>query len=369
MVTMYTSFTAENFRGFERFEIHNLKRINLLAGPNGSGKSTLLEAMFIHSGAGILRLLPIVNSWRGFNRYLLNPTTPTSEPWSYFLYQLKTENSVKLSGVYGDGISRSVLFQLVPDHSVQLGTQSEGESARVLTIDPRIATAVPLTKIQYTVTDGEGVKRYEMRFQNEQLAQSPEPEPRRISSAHIGTHSVNLDSQMIQVFSKLRLEGQKDLLIRSLRLVAPELIDLEILKPADEDQIYAIRSNDNTVPLPLSLLGGGAVRIALIVLSCALVRDSGTIFIDEIENGLHHSILPQFWQAIDEASRLFNVQVFATTHSIEIIQAANQVFREENASDFGYFRMRRDAQGPTSVVAYRDEALEGSFEMNLEVRG
>jgi predicted ATP-dependent endonuclease of OLD family len=46
----------------------------------------------------------------------------------------------------------------------------------------------------------------------------------------------------------------------------------------------------------------------------------GILLIDEFENGLHWEVQEQLWKALFEASNLFGVQVFATTHSTDCIR-------------------------------------------------
>ena len=46
------------------------------------------------------------------------------------------------------------------------------------------------------------------------------------------------------------------------------------------------------------------------------------VLVDEIENGLHPSVLPDVWRVVGQAVERFNLQMFATTHSFECIEAA-----------------------------------------------
>lgn len=360
MVTMYTSFTAENFRGFERFEIHNLKRINLLAGPNGSGKSTLLEAMLIHTGRGDLSHLVEVNRWRGLSSYSKDPLGLSAEPWSYLFLHADQPVRFKSNGAVGDSF----------ETSFQLSTNEQS-----ILLEPVANAGVPASRtaprallLEYTLKDREDVPQVFRLYEQEgALFQEPRHSQPKLRGVLCAAYVLVPSNEVARRFTALSKAGKESLLIDALQALEPRLADVMILAPAGDPELH-VALDGLSGPQPLALLGNGAATIAHQIVTLASVA-GGVLFIDEIETGLHHSILPQFWQAIDEASRLFNVQVFATTHSIEIIQAASQVFREENASDFGYFRMRRDAQGSASVVAYRDEALEGSFEMNLEVRG
>jgi AAA15 family ATPase/GTPase len=108
------------------------------------------------------------------------------------------------------------------------------------------------------------------------------------------------------------------------------------------------------------------VRILSIVLE--IVRAShGVVLIDEIENGLHHSVMVNVWEAIAFAARQSNVQLFATTHSWELIQAAHQAFETSELYDFRLHRLDR-INGEIRAVTFDQETLATAVEMNLEVR-
>ena len=49
---MISSIRIEGYRGFERFEMGSLERINLLVGTNNSGKTSILEALHLLSSLG-----------------------------------------------------------------------------------------------------------------------------------------------------------------------------------------------------------------------------------------------------------------------------------------------------------------------------
>jgi AAA15 family ATPase/GTPase len=118
--------------------------------------------------------------------------------------------------------------------------------------------------------------------------------------------------------------------------------------------------------VPLPLMGEGMVRLASLVLAISNAQD-GFVLIDEIENGLHHSILSKLWSAVGEVSRQFNTQVFATTHSNECIAAAHKAFRESGAYDFRLHRLERIKE-TILAITYDQETLEAAIEAGLEVR-
>ena len=91
------------------------------------------------------------------------------------------------------------------------------------------------------------------------------------------------------------------------------------------------------------------------------------VLIDEIENGLHYSVLTQVWQAIAKAARQNDVQVFATTHSWECIRAADEAFAAEEPFDFRLHRLDRIGDA-IEVVSYDQEGIEVSLTTGLEMR-
>ncbi len=57
-------------------------------------------------------------------------------------------------------------------------------------------------------------------------------------------------------------------------------------------------------------------------IALALVNSrNGILLVDEIENGLHYSAQPDVWRLIFRLASRLNVQVFATTHSWDCIEA------------------------------------------------
>jgi AAA15 family ATPase/GTPase len=118
--------------------------------------------------------------------------------------------------------------------------------------------------------------------------------------------------------------------------------------------------------VPVPLMGEG-VRRLLSILLAIFHTPGGVVLIDEIENGLHYSVLNNIWKAIGKAARAASVQVFATTHSRECIRSADESFSESGADDFRLFRLDRN-NGEISVVTYDHEMIEGALAMSLEIR-
>ena len=110
----------------------------------------------------------------------------------------------------------------------------------------------------------------------------------------------------------------------------------------------------------------------MLALSLAFLEaQNGVMLIDEVEDGLHYSVLADVWKTLDWLSREFNVQVLATTHSYECIAAAHSAFKaSEFIEDFAYLRLQRNYKTQRiECVSYDDpEAFDYAMEYGREVR-
>ena len=93
----------------------------------------------------------------------------------------------------------------------------------------------------------------------------------------------------------------------------------------------------------------------------------GVVLIDEVENGLHHGVMKKVWKALAEAARKENVQIIATTHSWECIQAAHDAFMEMGRYDFRLHRLEL-IKSKIEAISYDKETLNAALKSELEVR-
>ena len=62
---MIRSLTIENYRGFRKFELHDLGRVNLIVGTNNAGKTSVLEAIHILESPGEIAPIWAIQTRRG----------------------------------------------------------------------------------------------------------------------------------------------------------------------------------------------------------------------------------------------------------------------------------------------------------------
>ena len=89
--------------------------------------------------------------------------------------------------------------------------------------------------------------------------------------------------------------------------------------------------------------------------------------IDEVENGLHYSVQPEFWRMVMQTAQANNVQVFATTHSWDCVSGFARAALESVDAEGLLYRLSR-RRGYLQAVDYPEEELKIAADQHIEVR-
>ncbi|KJJ85814.1 ATPase-like protein [Candidatus Omnitrophus magneticus] len=161
------------------------------------------------------------------------------------------------------------------------------------------------------------------------------------------------------------MEIKKDKeIIDALKILEPRLKDIKIRITGVDATILVDIGKERLMPLPLA--GLGMMKILRLIIYM-LKASHGCVLIDEIEVGLHWKALLPIWQLIEKIAEQYNVQVFATTHSLECIHAAVEAFSNKEKFKLGIFRLEETKQGIKSV-AYDENTIKAVLDNDLEVR-
>lgn len=161
-------------------------------------------------------------------------------------------------------------------------------------------------------------------------------------------------------------KNHKDDFRDTINLIFPKVTDVDILTD-ETGEPYLSATTDDGVQLPLHDLGGGVVRLYQLFLGFFAAR-GGVLFVDEVENGLHHSVLKDVWARGRTWMRQWNAQLVATTHSAECIDAALAAF-EDAPDDLAIHRLSRNEKtGKVEATTFTGETLEGVRDLDLETR-
>ena len=87
---------------------------------------------------------------------------------------------------------------------------------------------------------------------------------------------------------------------------------------------------------------GDGVRHLVSIVTSLYATENGHLFIDEIENGIHYTVLDDIWNIVLKLSKELNVQVFATTHSKECIESFSRVQLKLKDKQSSYFELAKE---------------------------
>jgi len=359
---MYQSFKVKNFRCFHELALGDLKRVNLIAGMNNVGKTALLEALFLHGGAYNPQATFKLSAFRGIENVKVNLSRLGETVWDSLFNQFDNTKSIELVGENNAG-SRSLRLRVAREPAelkkISHYISDSPEEFKGLLTSSEIAQVLALEYKEngrqtalYMVADQKGVR-------TEPFPSTP-PFPTFFQTARLRVPFI----EEAERFGKLELEGKQDELLRVLRLIEPRLKRLAVVVESGETMLQGDIGAARLVPLPL--MGEGIARLATLMLYMSNAAN-GIVLIDEIENGLHHSVMAKVWKAIGEAARQYDTQIFATTHNLECIVAAHRAFMESDQYDFRLHRLERTREGLIAVT-YDQEDLAAVIETSLEVR-
>jgi AAA15 family ATPase/GTPase len=163
----------------------------------------------------------------------------------------------------------------------------------------------------------------------------------------------------------LEIENRHNEVVNILRILEPNLKRLFVGITERRKIIYGDIGIDHPIPLPL--MGDGMLH-ALSIALAMVNNQNGLVLIDEIENGLHYSVLTDIWKMIFQTSLKLNVQVFVATHSDECIKAAYEAVESLECYDsLKLYRFDRIKDG-TRVEDYTANELYSAITSNQEVR-
>ncbi len=349
---MFKNLAIRNFRGLGNLEIPRLGRINLVTGKNNAGKTSLLEALFLLCGAGNPQLLFRANMMRGID--VAGGSAIPGMFWKPLFTDMDMARTVEIKGrstSHGPWILHVMLHRPdtielpfdSPDHMVER-TVLSGES-----------------RLKFSFQKGaEPLVERNMRFAGGGLQVDQPVTPPPFQAVFLSSRTANLQDDARRL-GQLRQRKQGEFVTNALRRVEPRLRSIEVNSASGVPMIWGDIGLSELIPL--QMMGEGMTRIARMVLAISDAR-GGVVLVDEVENGIHHSVLGKVWGAIGEAARQCDTQIVAATHSFECMEAAHGALDEEDL-----LVHRLEASDETiRCVTLNAEEIRTTVEYNFEIR-
>jgi len=364
------NLTIHRFRGLRDLNLQDLGQINILVGGNNSGKTSVLEAISTYCRP--LDPLEWLNtSWR---REIKSSRKPQLDALRWLFPQnsevshvhvYEGETYVSSNGDFPVTELRAIYREF--EGVSELG-EAENSSESQLEIDEiefdNILRGAELELKVATIFDLEELSvKFEI-WENQRFVNRKNRSTAVLPIDTVTPFSHRIEQLQINLLSEVILWGMKPEVIKLLQQMDSDITDLVILSPTGKRPSLYIDHKRVGIS-PLSAFGDGVRRLLFIALTLVKVQD-GVLLIDEIETAIHTEALGSSFAWIVQWCQRLDVQLFATTHSLEAIDAMLEA--SDSETDLVLYRLEKKESQTKAIRLERERLHRLREDLGLEVR-
>jgi len=361
-----------NYRGFkgspQPYCMEGLARVNLIVGKNNSGKTALLEGIQFLASGGESSVLadianrrgevvisgpehsPLVNLHHFFHGHEFSPGSPllikanAGDPSVEVCVDKIEKNKKKIDREF-----RSSLFSFTLTIIWDEGTNG-------------ISSVCGLTRDGIADDPAFGQRSSRLGIGRKST---------RPANLFIGTDSSDYQT-LASLWDEVTLSGLEEEVCDALRLLDSGIQSVHPLTGMSPNGFSAGRAGfvvglkSKKARIPLGSLGEGMRRMLTLAMAIACVP-GGFLFVDEIDTGLHYSVMTDMWKLVIKKAIASNIQVFATTHSWDCISGLAQICQLEPELSGEVAVHKIDKNIPRSIP-FTGESLVGMVPNDIDPR-
>ena len=374
---MLRSLEIRNYRNLRHLTIERLGRVNLLVGKNNTGKTSVLEAMAIYAEQGnelptIRRLLRKRGEfYPDFDQLKSLPEQHFSSIKSLFtgrkvnFFEDETDTGIYIGEIEEirpdlDRLNIHIVRTYLASYSGKDGTeyneyaiaqslhQLEGRESRVeIFINRNI-----FYRHRFALSD-------ELLFAEMYFAKDNSS----VFLQFIDAKNETLET-IQQLWGKVALTEAENEVLKALQIIEPSIQRFSLVGEG-----RAIIRLESGLIIPLASMGDGVGRVFSIILSMVNCESNGYLLIDEFENGLHYSVQEKLWEIVFYLSEKLGIQVFATTHSLDCVEAFSAVLNNgKQASSSGAMIRLENYEGNIEATVYDADEIQSTTRVHVDPR-
>jgi len=358
------SLQVTNFRPFRNLSIHRIGKVNLIVGRNNVGKTSLLEAVHLYSSddaiGAILRLL------ERREEYTVENNTQNLLFNSLF-YHAETTVPIAIEEISGEHqVVIRPMWRWIEEIEQEDGVRTQSQFSPNLPEDLELEER----KIAEFLT----VKRHKDNLQyismesphrpySSRLRGKPENRNKSLFLPSSGFQDDSID--IAELWDRVVLTDKEDTVLEALKVIEPNLERIVMIQGKRQKRL-AMAKLFKQRNMPLRSLGDGMNKLFELALGLVNAGEDRAFLVDEIDSGLHFTTLVDLWRLVFQTAAKLNVQVFATTHSWNCIEAFQQVATEHPADGL-LIRLERNETDIRAEV-FSEEELTIITRESIEVR-
>lgn len=363
---MIRSIEIENFRCFHKTRIEGFAQINLIGGQNNAGKTAILEAILLANNPGSESIVFLQQKLRGEYG---DPQLP-ERTWNSLFFAYNKQKEITISAKTNSITFGSKLEcrDIVSTPKVTPTLTLEGDIQDFIKIEDNSSmneivqsSLIAYELIQDTINSTmqiDAIKGHE-RFGGKRVVFHP------VFPTHFIPAGLKQSAEKLAFdFGNLFYEGYDEIVLEALRLIDKKIEKIDIVN----NKLHLKRQGE--VPMPIGMFGDALNKVIDIIIRMAN-NPNCILLIDEIENGIHYTHQYGLWKRLFVLAKEFNVQIFAVSHSLEMIKAFNSASIDEDFGDkVAYFEMFRSQRSNEIVANFlSQDTLAYAIANNQSFRG
>ena len=383
---MLTTISITGFRTFEHWTGSNLGRINLVVGANGAGKTSFLEAVRLLGARGhpVALLMSAIERgeydvdegddgskervaalWYAFRGRAVDPAATIVIDADDTAGHRHLVSAEIFDAALQDREAIALSYSSAPDAESPAGFEARG-------MFPDWAMRVHLDSSQTAAIE---VPLAWSRGAARRLHLTEPPARGRLQSVGrmlpVFLRSNSLDNATLaRLWDDVAATPAKEALIASIQRLEPAVRDIDLRSDRDlpfRSRVALRLSNGEERRAPIGSMGEGVTWLFSLALAAA-ATPSNLLLVDNIDAGLHHRVMDDMWTMVVAAARRRNLQVFATTHSVDCITALRRACERDEARGEDV-RVVSLTRGGEIGITFTANELATAIEGEVELRG
>ena len=365
---MYSSIQIGGYRGLDSFRLEGLGRINLLVGTNNSGKTSILECIELLLSAG--------------NPYALSSILRRRGEWSYATDDQGRQTLLNVSHIFaGHDFFRGVLVEA--ECTATADTRTWNDRVEVSVDDPHdddarsreqdLLDEFEQFSLKVSWTDAnddfntnissDGLLRFTDRIYRTRTGAKQ-------AVQFVGTNGL-LAQETVRLFEDVVLTENEKHVVQSLRIIDQRIERIASVGiqprpyPRGGPNGIFVRMNGVDDRVPIGSVGDGMWRMLGLALAIANAK-GGALLVDEIDTGLHYSVMGDMWRMVSERAAALDVQVFATTHSRDCYESLAAILKSNSPSSLA--TIQRIDPSRERAIRFSNDEIVAAAARGIEVR-
>ena len=186
----------------------------------------------------------------------------------------------------------------------------------------------------------------------------------------VGTNGM-LGEETIRLFEDVVLTENEKHVVQSLRIIDQRIERIASVGiqprpyPRGGPSGIFVRLNGVDDRVPIGSAGDGMWRMLGLALAVANAK-GGVLLVDEIDTGLHYSVMGDMWRMVSERAAALDVQVFATTHSRDCYESLAAILKSDSPSSLA--TIQRIDPSRERAIRFSNDEIVAAAARGIEVR-